>query len=65
MALSVGTEFPEKSFVGAMLQARFLQVDGLARDERELAMDDCGTYGAGDGSEHGGRSSLHENVATR
>ena len=47
-----GAEFAEKRFVGAVLGLRFAEVDGLARNEEQLAACESGTDGAGDGSEH-------------
>ncbi len=45
----------EKRFVGAVLGAGLGEINGLARDESELTVDDAGTDGARDGGEHGGK----------
>jgi hypothetical protein len=45
-------EFFEKLLVGMMLRVREFKIDRLARNEAQLAIDDGGTDGPGDGSEH-------------
>jgi hypothetical protein len=45
-------ELFEQMFVSAMLFAGGFEVDGLAREEGEFAIDDGGADGAGDGDEH-------------
>jgi hypothetical protein len=56
-------EFFQKLLVGAMLRARDLEIDGLARNEAKFAIYDGWADGARDGGEHVGRPSLHENFA--
>ena len=47
-----GAELSEKRFVGAVLGLRFAEVDGLARNEEQLAVQESGTDGTRDGSQH-------------
>lgn len=56
-----GSEFGEKVFIGMVLLLGDRQADRAAVDKRKFAMNDSGTDGAGDGGEHDGRESLHEN----
>ena len=56
-----GPQFFQERFIGAVLLPRFCEIDGLAIDERDFAMDNGGTDGARDGGEHGEEWSLHEN----
>jgi hypothetical protein len=60
---NISAECFEELFVSVMLGAGDFEVDRLARNKAELAIDDGGTDGARDGGEHVGRLSLHENCA--
>ncbi len=55
-------QFAEQVLVGVVLLLGGGQIDGLAVDEGEFAMDDGGADGACDGGKHCGRESLHERV---
>lgn len=56
-----GSEFGEKVFIGVVLLLGDHQADGPAIDKGKFTVDDSGADGAGDGGEHDGRESLHEN----
>ncbi len=60
---NASTQFAEQIFISVVLLLRGGQIDGLAVDEGEFAMDDGRADGPCDGGEHGRQRSLHENDA--